>query len=238
MLRTILCTSLLLALSVCTLALPTLAKIDEGECEQIRALADQQPQEIFFKTERGFFPLDAANAGELLRYLRQRHPKETKFIYLAKAEGDDRPTEFIVQQIFVTDNSWKSVGTYNNVRNSPRYVDFDIYQNYHTSGIPNRELSEWFHIGPSLTDPDLVNSNRRPFPREFFAFPIIQQDGRELRTYLLAVTGLRDDGSCIDFSPSIPASIKELRFVIRNIRQLEFGGYPPPLSAEQKFDDQ
>jgi hypothetical protein len=60
---------LVLALGLALGSVQSLARIDDDECSQVRALVEQQPHALFFQTDQGFFPLTEANSEKLLGYL-------------------------------------------------------------------------------------------------------------------------------------------------------------------------
>jgi hypothetical protein len=201
------------------------AFVSEQECAQVRTLSSTEDPELFFQWKNRFFPFNQDNVAKQLPSA--KGGADLRIIYLARG-ADTRPTLFLIKQSFNTDGKpWDFVRTYNNVRRTTLEPKFDIYQKYHQAHVEDEDLTEWFHVGPGLiTRRGLMESRESPRPREFFAF-----DSRndEMRAYLFMVKGIRDTGTCVDFSTYISASVKSMTFEIRNLRRTEGRDYRDPL---------
>lgn len=192
----------------------------------VRALNAQTEERAFFQINEQFFPFQR----DLERFTRllKGSPGRIRFIYLTKYEGDPSPTlisiiiRFLIKgdQFLAANPQYANVYTYNNLRESPLWTPFDAYQSFHTNQGPNRQLKEWFHLGPGFGGwtSNLFDSSAWEHPRRFFAISGEHEQGEGIYSFLIAMRGLRQDGSCLDLSFILPPSLTRLSFLFRNLR--------------------
>jgi hypothetical protein len=199
--------------------------LSASECEKIRALDKSDPFPFYFKADKSYLPLTAANEGKFWDQVRRQNPdnKGFLFVYLAKSDDDSQSTLFLVKQRFAAGGAADSVGIYNNIRDHGGRAKFDEYQDYHRNGGQYRTWVQWLHLGPGwFFNRDFVDSDEMPLPRRQFAFES-EQSGDDLKAYLLAVGGVRPDGSCVDFKPYVSNSTRRISINITNIRKTDTG---------------
>jgi hypothetical protein len=228
-------------LCVCQLVLTpsrSLAAVTDRECAVIRKQNAASGDKLFFQQGKAFYSF--SNDLSHLAALLKNNPNDfVRFVYLVKFDGDHRSPMISVIQRVVQTNPDDHIKTYNNLRRHPLRISFDEYQKFHHDGddpVNHHDLMEWFHLGPGLfTNRDFIDTSNWPQPRVFFAIDGKAQNGEEIRSYLLAMKGVVDEGSCVDFAPYVSPSSKRISFIIRDLRTTGTGDYRDPFGASVEF---
>lgn len=214
------------------------AEVTDAECAKIRSLNASSGDLLFFQKGQSFYSF-LKNQSDLAGLVQNNSNNYVRFVYLVKFDGDSQPPMFSVIQRFLLTDSYGYVKTYNNIRRHPLSILFDEYQKFYHDGdnpINHQDLMEWFNLGPGFfTHRDFVDTSRWPEPREFLAIPGTLESGEEIRSYLIAMVGIRDDGSCFDFTPYVSRSTHRLSFIIRDLRATPTGDYRDPFDATVEF---
>jgi len=186
--------------------------------------------DLYFQKGKSFYsPLKQTSE---LSALIKSEPASVRFIFLVPFDGDSRSPIISVMQRFLVEDADDRVKTFNNVRRHPLNVALDTYQKSSRDGQDGDEyedLTEWFYLGPGMfRNRDFVDTSHWPDPRRLLAISPSPEKAEEIRSYLLAMDGVREQGSCVDFSPHVAASTRKVTFVIRDLRATEAGDYRDP----------
>jgi hypothetical protein len=109
------------------------------------------------------------------------------------------------------DKDW--VRAKNNYKRSPISVAFKDYQQFHEDAEEVYDLKTNFHLTSGEFVASVPFTTYEPSDRRRQLLLPPNNTGLELtyRVYLFTLTGVRDDGSCVDFQPFFPSSVLDAK---------------------------
>lgn len=208
-------------------------------CGAIRASYEKSSHRLYVQLDGAFVPL--SESSERFTQRIRQPPTRLNYNFLASATQAGVPTVYAALVAFEFDGSeskrireLQKVFTFNNIRKKGQWADYAQFKRFHDEeNYHVKDLREWFHLGPSISQPDIVDTARWEYPRAFFSIDEQQKPGAGgivsgAYAFLFSLKAINEAGSCIPLDFFLPSSTRALTLTFRNLRPAENGSYDPP----------